>query len=162
MQTRPPTASGRWRIDRGKYLHRLRHSPCAGAGVLWLKLGQCWAIYTSSTDLRRGQRTLASPGSGSIWAGDEEKPRERKTPVRHGGAFALSIRTSPCSWPIKCNPPHAPVPLAPCHHLSSRIRPLTIHWSCPSGIFNSEAWVGIFGTVAAVSGFRPGWKATAA
>lgn len=40
--------------------------------------------------------------------------------------------------------------------------PLTIHWSCPSGIFNSDVWVGIFGTVAAVSGFRPGWKATAA
>lgn len=39
--------------------------------------------------------------------------------------------------------------------------PLTIHWSCPKGIFNSEAWVGLFGTIAAVSGLRPGWRATA-
>lgn len=39
--------------------------------------------------------------------------------------------------------------------------PLTIHWSCPKGIFGSEAWVGLFGTVAAIAGFRPGWKATA-
>ena len=39
--------------------------------------------------------------------------------------------------------------------------PLTIHWSCPAGIFNSEAWVGLFGTVAAVAGIRPGWQATA-
>lgn len=39
--------------------------------------------------------------------------------------------------------------------------PLTIHWSCPSGILNSEAWVGLFGTIAAVAGIRPGWRATA-
>lgn len=39
--------------------------------------------------------------------------------------------------------------------------PLTIHWSCPNGIFNNQFWVGLFGTIAAVAGFRPGWKATA-
>lgn len=39
--------------------------------------------------------------------------------------------------------------------------PLTVHWSCSSGIFSSEVWVGLFGTIAAVAGLRPGWKATA-
>ncbi|CAO1627999.1 unnamed protein product [Parajaminaea phylloscopi] len=39
--------------------------------------------------------------------------------------------------------------------------PLTVHWSCPNGIFNSQVWVGLFGTIAAVAGLRPGWRATA-
>ncbi|CAO1618441.1 unnamed protein product [Sympodiomycopsis kandeliae] len=39
--------------------------------------------------------------------------------------------------------------------------PLTIHWSTPNGILNSDAWVGLFGTIAAVAGIRPGWRATA-
>ncbi|PWN51849.1 hypothetical protein IE53DRAFT_33674 [Violaceomyces palustris] len=39
--------------------------------------------------------------------------------------------------------------------------PLTIHWSCPAGLFG-EPWVGLFGTVAAIAGIRSGWKNTAA
>ncbi|SPO36198.1 uncharacterized protein PSFLO_01669 [Pseudozyma flocculosa] len=35
--------------------------------------------------------------------------------------------------------------------------PLTLHWSCPAGLFG-EGWVGLFGTIAGVSGLRSGWK----
>jgi hypothetical protein len=38
--------------------------------------------------------------------------------------------------------------------------PLTLHWSHPLGLFN-EAWVGLFGTIAATAGIRSGWRATA-
>ncbi|KAF8511510.1 peroxisomal biogenesis factor 11 [Gautieria morchelliformis] len=39
--------------------------------------------------------------------------------------------------------------------------PLTLHWSLQNGLFTSEAWVGIFGTIAALNSFRGGWTATA-
>lgn len=39
--------------------------------------------------------------------------------------------------------------------------PLTLHWSLSTGLFN-EAWVGLFGTIAATAGLRSGWKRTAA
>ncbi|TEB34585.1 hypothetical protein FA13DRAFT_1685032 [Coprinellus micaceus] len=39
--------------------------------------------------------------------------------------------------------------------------PLTIHWSLEQGIIKNDAWVGVFGLIAAVSSFRSGWKATA-
>jgi hypothetical protein len=39
--------------------------------------------------------------------------------------------------------------------------PLTLHWSLSTGLFN-DAWVGLFGTIAAGAGFRSGWKRTAA
>jgi len=39
--------------------------------------------------------------------------------------------------------------------------PLTIHWSSRTGLI-SDAWVGLFGTVAAMAGLRSGWRATAA
>ncbi|WFD34402.1 hypothetical protein MCUN1_001243 [Malassezia cuniculi] len=38
--------------------------------------------------------------------------------------------------------------------------PLTLHWSVESGII-SDFWVGVFGTIAAASGMRMGWKASA-
>ncbi len=39
--------------------------------------------------------------------------------------------------------------------------PLTIHWSCATGII-SDGWVGLFGTIAAMAGLRSGWKNSAA
>lgn len=39
--------------------------------------------------------------------------------------------------------------------------PLTIHWSLGQGLFQNEAWLGVFGLIAAVASFRTGWKATA-
>lgn len=39
--------------------------------------------------------------------------------------------------------------------------PLTIHWSCATGII-SDGWVGLFGTIAAMAGLRSGWKSSAA
>ncbi|KAK7690443.1 hypothetical protein QCA50_005541 [Cerrena zonata] len=39
--------------------------------------------------------------------------------------------------------------------------PLTIHWSLEKGLFENEAWTGIFGLVAALASWRLGWKATA-
>lgn len=38
--------------------------------------------------------------------------------------------------------------------------PASIHWAVPGGIM-SEGWVGFFGTIAAVNGLLPTWKATA-
>ncbi|PWN40560.1 hypothetical protein IE81DRAFT_325423 [Ceraceosorus guamensis] len=38
--------------------------------------------------------------------------------------------------------------------------PLTLHWSVPGGLI-SDAWVGLFGTVAASAGLKAGWRATA-
>ncbi|KAF8591204.1 hypothetical protein K439DRAFT_1327939 [Ramaria rubella] len=39
--------------------------------------------------------------------------------------------------------------------------PLTLHWSLEKGIFTNQAWVGVFGTIAALNSFRGGWTATA-
>jgi len=39
--------------------------------------------------------------------------------------------------------------------------PLTVHWSLEKGIFSNPAWVGLFGTIAAIAQLRAGWKATA-
>lgn len=39
--------------------------------------------------------------------------------------------------------------------------PLTIHWSLEQGLFTNEAWVGLFGTIAALASFKGGWVATA-
>ncbi|KAJ3538786.1 hypothetical protein NM688_g6470 [Phlebia brevispora] len=39
--------------------------------------------------------------------------------------------------------------------------PLTIHWSLEKGLFQNEVWVGVFGLIAALAGWRSGWKATA-
>jgi len=39
--------------------------------------------------------------------------------------------------------------------------PLTVHWSLPNGLFKNELWVGLFGLIAAIGGFRGGWAATA-
>ncbi|KAH8100990.1 hypothetical protein BXZ70DRAFT_892779 [Cristinia sonorae] len=39
--------------------------------------------------------------------------------------------------------------------------PLTLHWSLEGGLFNNEAWVGVFGLIAALASWRNGWKATA-
>jgi len=39
--------------------------------------------------------------------------------------------------------------------------PLTIHWSLPNGLYNSETITGICGLVAAVAQLRAGWKASA-
>jgi len=39
--------------------------------------------------------------------------------------------------------------------------PLTIHWSLENGLFKNEAWIGVFGLIAALGSFRSGWKATA-
>ncbi|TIA86687.1 hypothetical protein E3P99_03591 [Wallemia hederae] len=36
--------------------------------------------------------------------------------------------------------------------------PLTLHWSLPSGLFSDDAWVGIFGTVAALTQFKAGYS----
>lgn len=38
--------------------------------------------------------------------------------------------------------------------------PLTVHWSTTTGLFG-EGWVGLFGTIAGVAGFRSGWKNSA-
>lgn len=38
--------------------------------------------------------------------------------------------------------------------------PLTLHWSVETGLI-SEFWVGVFGSIAALSGMRMGWKACA-
>ncbi|EPQ52793.1 hypothetical protein GLOTRDRAFT_117498 [Gloeophyllum trabeum ATCC 11539] len=39
--------------------------------------------------------------------------------------------------------------------------PLTLHWSLEQGLFSNEVWVGVFGLVAAIAGWRSGWQATA-
>ncbi|PWZ02579.1 hypothetical protein BCV70DRAFT_196825 [Testicularia cyperi] len=39
--------------------------------------------------------------------------------------------------------------------------PLTLHWSTSTGLFG-DGWVGLFGTIAGVAGFRSGWKNAAA
>jgi len=38
--------------------------------------------------------------------------------------------------------------------------PFSLHWSLEKGLFKNDAWVNIFGFVAAVMSFRSGWKAT--
>lgn len=38
--------------------------------------------------------------------------------------------------------------------------PLTLHWSIETGLI-SDFWVGVFGSIAALSGMRMGWKACA-
>ncbi|TIB70670.1 hypothetical protein E3Q16_02280 [Wallemia mellicola] len=35
--------------------------------------------------------------------------------------------------------------------------PLTLHWSLPAGIFSNDAWVGLFGSIAAVTQFKVGY-----
>ncbi|TIB66971.1 hypothetical protein E3P77_01898 [Wallemia ichthyophaga] len=36
--------------------------------------------------------------------------------------------------------------------------PLTLHWSLPTGIFSNDAWVGLFGSVAALTQFKVGYS----
>ena len=36
--------------------------------------------------------------------------------------------------------------------------PLTVHWSVYQGVWTSQAWTGLFGTVACIAGLRSKWR----
>ena len=36
--------------------------------------------------------------------------------------------------------------------------PLTIHWSIARGLFSNDIWVGVLGSIAAITQFKVGYK----
>lgn len=157
--------------------HSILPVSTANQNRLWLWSCRCWAVYVGlqllhlvednrllrlrarALERSRGHPVPATGGAvGSLTAAGGSEKTESTTTSASSGDLSEEQTVTRRLWDDLDERKQAILGEL---WVNLGYLPLTIHWSCPSGIFGSEAWVGLFGTVAAVAGIRPGWRATA-